>query len=210
MVLLLMTMASCGKKKQIISQNYTESNGVIVDRYEEFIDHDSAFEAYTDANGRLKKIKRAKNITELHDSTCTVEIFFLPSGKLRSFKKYISQKPEGKWTTFYESGKIESETDYKNGLMLGYETHFESGKLKAKGELLPDSTFRHREYFENGVQSKEMATDHNGNGSCTYWYPNKRMRSTGPITNFEPSGIWKGWDTAGVAGPDELIGIPQK
>ena len=209
--LLLLMCTSCGKKKQIISYGDNESDGIVTARFETFVDRDSAFETMTDAaSGKLMAIERAKNLAELKDSTYVEERFYIPSGKPKAFKKYIAKKREGKWETFYESGKIESETDYKNGLLLGYETYFESGKLKVKGELLPDHTFRHREFFENGEKSKEMATDSAGNGTCSYWYSNKKMKSSGPICDFLPCGVWKGWDTAGKPGPDELLGIPSE
>jgi antitoxin component YwqK of YwqJK toxin-antitoxin module len=211
LVLIVLLAISCGKKKQIVFTGESQENGVITERSETFIDHDSAFETHTDvASGKIYRLERSKNMAEFSDSTYTVELFFIPSGKPKAFKKYIAKKREGEWKTFYESGKVETETDYKNNLMLGYKTWFEDGKLKAIGEPLPDHTFRHQEFFENGVQSKEMATDSTGDGKCTYWYPNKRMKSTGPICGFEPCGVWKGWDTAGKAGPDELLGIPSK
>ncbi|MDQ3112344.1 MAG: hypothetical protein M3R17_20885 [Bacteroidota bacterium] len=211
-VIILLLVISCGKKKQVIASGTIEENGYVYQTWEEVIAaDDSAFVIYKDGpTGKIRSIKKAKNDSELRDSTYTHEFSFVPSGKRMMIQKYIRKKRDGKWIQYYEDGKLAGETIFENGLMQGYTVWFENGKVLTTGGLLADSTFRHREYFSNNILSKEMFTDKNGNGHCTYWHPNGQVKSSGPITGFERSGIWKSRDTAGTEVENELLGIPRK
>lgn len=92
----LLILFSCGKKRKVLSHGSIEENGIATVTFEEFIDHDSAFEVFTDiASGRIWKMKRAKDVKKLHDSTFSLNVYFIPSGKLRAQKQYILKKPVG-------------------------------------------------------------------------------------------------------------------
>lgn len=208
-LVILLSIVSCGRKREVIKSG-TESwpqDGLefITELY---IEHDSAFNAWTDKKtGRLAYIQKAASLEELNDSTYSLTKYFISSGKIRAQKQYILKKPAGSWKTFYASGEIESESVYENGLLKSYESRYENGTMKIKGELLPDSTFRHREYFENGVPLKEMVTDKTGKGSCTSYYRSGKIRETGPVADFNPFGIWKIYDTLGNVKQNTLFGI---
>lgn len=207
-ILLTVTIISCGKKKKkVIASGVIEENGYVYATWEEFINNDSAFVVFTDAaSGKINKIHKAENEPALRDSTYTAEYFF-PSGKLMMIQKYKQKKRDGSWPSFFENGKMAGETVFKNGIVQHYTLWFENGKVQTKGELLPDSTFRHREYFENGSPKKEMAADKNGKGQATYYYANGKIHETGPIVNFNRTGIWKIYDTLGNVKQDTLFGI---
>jgi antitoxin component YwqK of YwqJK toxin-antitoxin module len=205
LLILLLAASACGKKKRIIRSGNTMEKGEIIQIDEVFIDHDSVFETVTHAPTKVvMEIKRAKNDSDLRCGTFTDETFF-PSGKTESFNKFVGNKREGKSRIFFESGKIESETSYENGFMSGYKTWYEDGKIQITGELLSDSTFRHREYSESGLPLKEMITDKTGNGSCSVYHLNGKIRETGPLVDFNPSGVWKIYDTTGILTHDTLF-----
>src|SRR3954469_19089895 len=91
--LLVLTLVSCGKKKQIITSTYDESNGMISSRYEKFIERDSAFETTTDGpSGKLMKIGRAKDLAELNAGTYTEEGFFYSFRQNAIFQKIHPEK----------------------------------------------------------------------------------------------------------------------
>lgn len=207
-ILFLLTIISCGKKKQVLATGVIEENGYTYATWEKFIDHDSAFVVFTDAaSGKINRIQKAENEVALSDSTYTMEFFFIPSGKLMTVQKYKQKKPDGKWPSFFENGKMAGETVFENGLMQHYTMWFENGNVQTKGELLADSTFRHREYFESGLPKKEMTADKTGKGHCTYFYLNGKTRETGPVMNFNPCGIWKIYDTLGNLKHDTVFGL---
>ena len=210
-IIILLTIISCGKKKQVIASGAIEENGHVYATWEEFINNDSAFVVYTDAaSGKINRIKKAENEAALRDSTYSVEYYFIPSGKLMTVQRYTRKKPDGKWLSFFENGKMAGETVFENGLMQHYTLWFENGKVQTKGELLPDSIFRHREYFESGLPKKEMTADKNGKGQCTYFYTNGKTRETGPVMNFNACGIWKIYDTLGNLKHDTVYGMQIK
>ena len=206
--LLLLMIFSCGKKRKVIDQgNGSNPN------YSEFIpelytENDSAFNTYRNIKTRkLVLMEKAASLQELKDSTFCRIRYYSTSGKLFSIDTVRNKKRIGNSVSFYESGKKKSNALFSDGLQENYEVWYESGKVMIKGELLPDSTFRHREYFETGIPKKEMLTDKNGKGSCTYYHTNGAIRETGPILNFDASGIWKIYDEQGNLKQDTIFGI---
>lgn len=207
-IIVLLLFFSCGKKKEIIASGRIEEGGSDYSTWEEFIDKDSAFVVYRDgSSGIIYMRKKAKSLAELRDSTYSSEFYYTPSGKLLSIDYFRDKKHIGESLSFYESGKKKSSAFFLNGVRGNYETWYENGNLMVKGELLPDGTFRHREYYENGSPKKEMISDKNGKGSCTYYFMNGKIRENGALMDFEPSGIWKIYDSLGNPRQDTLFGL---
>ena len=62
-----------------------------------------------------------------------IEQMYYESGKLKSETIYKNDKKEGVEKTYYDTGKLKSETPYKNDKKEGVEkTYFETGKLKSE------------------------------------------------------------------------------
>jgi antitoxin component YwqK of YwqJK toxin-antitoxin module len=206
--ILLLLLFSCGKKRQVIEQGNSSPENYDNFSNELYIENDSAFHVYTNLkNGKLVEMDNAASLEELKDSTYCRIYYYHESGNLHSIDYFRKKKREGESTSFYESGKKKSRASFVNGIKGNYEAWYESGNVMVKGELLPDSTFRHREYFENGNPKKEMLADKNGKGSCTYYYSNGKVHETGALLNFDPTGIWKIFDTLGNLKQDTLFGI---
>ncbi len=206
-LLILLTLFSCGKKRKVI---YDEKDGGPYSNFAPalYIENDSAFHTYRYLkNGKIVQMDKAASLQELNDSTYCRIYYYHESGNLYSIDYFRNKKHVGESRSFYESGKKKSSSFFSDGLQENYEVWYESGKLMIKGELLPDSTFRHREYFDTGIPKKEMVTDKNGKGSCTYYHPNGAIRETGPILDFNASGIWKIYDEQGNLKQDTIFGI---
>ncbi len=204
---ILLTIFSCGKKRKVI---YDENDGGPYSHFAPalYIENDSAFHTYRYiTSGKIVEMEKAASLQELADSTFCRFRYYYYSGNLLSIDTVRNKKRTGIAVTFYESGKKKSSTLFSDGLQESYEVWYESGELQIKGELLPDSTFRHREYYETGISKKEMISDKNGKGSCTYYHPNGAIRETGPIVDFNASGIWKIYDEEGNLKQDTIFGI---
>jgi antitoxin component YwqK of YwqJK toxin-antitoxin module len=202
--LLLLTIVSCGKKRAIISEGET-TIGILCVHYQEYWENDTFYKAFTDES-QLVVLLIANSEAEFRDSTFTRKTFPI-TNELYSIEVFKNGKLEGDVLTFYGSGKKKSRTSYLHGFKSGYETWYESGKKQVTGELLPDSTFLHREYFENGLPKQEMTADETGKGHCTVFHPNGKKREEGPMVNFNPVGIWKIYDTLGNVKQDTIFGI---
>lgn len=206
---ILLTIFSCGKKRKVI---YDEKDG---GPYSDFapalyIENDSAFHTYRYLRtGKIVQMDKAASLQELEDSTYCRIYYYHESGNLFSIDYFRDKKHVGESLSFYESGNKKYRAFFSNGIQGNYDTWYESGNLMIRGELLPDSIFRHREYYENGSPKKEMISDQNGKGSCTYYYQNGKIREIGALMDFEPSGIWKIYDSLGNSQQDTLFGIKE-
>ncbi|CAN5891720.1 hypothetical protein BH11BAC7_BH11BAC7_06680 [soil metagenome] len=207
-ILIFLIITSCGKKKTVIAYG-TESwpEEGIEFLTELYVDHDSAFISWTNKKtGRVLYLGKAASMQDLKDSTFTRNYFY-DSGKLHTIEPFRNKKMDGEVLSFYKSGKKKSRVTFSDGIKGNYETWYESGKLMIKGELLPDSTFSHKEYYENGVLQKEMITDKTGKGSFSSYSGNGKIYESGALLNFERSGIWKIFDSLGNPRRDTLFGI---
>jgi antitoxin component YwqK of YwqJK toxin-antitoxin module len=206
-IIFLLTIISCGKKREVI---YDERDGGPHSDFAPalYIENDSAFHTRRYLkNGKIVEMQKAASLQELEDSTYCRIYYYHESGNVYSIDYFQKKKHVGESLSFYESGKKKSRATFSDGIRGNYEIWYESGKLMIEGELLPDSTFRHREYFESGLPKKEMATDKTGKGQCTYYYTNGKTKETGPMVDFNPCGIWKIYDTLGNLKHDTVFGL---
>jgi antitoxin component YwqK of YwqJK toxin-antitoxin module len=228
-IIIFLTIISCGTKRVVtgegVSVIYSDSI-----YWQTYTENDSAFRRfYFNPKGPVF-IEGASSEPDLKDSTFVLNAF-LPNGRLIERRFYLHGREDGEWLTYNAdgskdtrrvfkngkhvstetwypgTGRKKSRTVYSDGFESGYETWYESGKKEITGELLPDSAFRHREYFENGLPKKEMTADKTGKGQSTYYYANGKIHETGPIANFNRSGVWKIYDTLGNVKQDTLFGI---
>jgi antitoxin component YwqK of YwqJK toxin-antitoxin module len=79
----------------------------------------------------------------------------------------------GKWQYWYESGQLQAEENYTDGLRTGTQ----------------------KSWYANG--KPESAIDLNAK-TATYWYDNGQKQSEGPVlANSSPTGFWTAWHSNG-------------
>ncbi|WP_300357792.1 toxin-antitoxin system YwqK family antitoxin [Fusobacterium sp.] len=100
-------------------------------------------------------------------------------GKDREY--YEKGKPDGKWVTFYDNGKMKSIENWKDGMLHGkYVLYNENGKKVLET------------YYKEGID----------NGKYAIYYPNGKPRILGKIKNGVPVGKWEKYNENG-----KLLGV---
>ena len=98
------------------------------------------------------------------------------SGKILSQIDYRSGIKSGNCTYYFENGNKQSESYYLNGKLKGeYKSYYESGELKESGKYI---------YDENNIYSRK-------NGSWKTYSKDGKLKSEAIIEN----GITKQWQT---------------
>lgn len=95
---------------------------------------------------------------------------------------------------FYESGKLKSETPFKEGIREGVgKTYYESGKLKSETSFKNDKMEgKKKEYYESGVlQSELIFVNDEAHGMAKMYYPTGKLQGETPFTKNQPNGITK-------------------
>lgn len=112
---------------------------------------------------------------------------------------------DGKWITYYESGKLRSEEHHSNGKMVGnWKVFYENGVLESDINFV-DGTATY--YHKNGQKHSEggMITGmvHTGNWIC--YYDNGNKNYEGAYDNSgKKIGTWKWFNDKGVQTSEQV------
>jgi antitoxin component YwqK of YwqJK toxin-antitoxin module len=101
---------------------------------------------------------------------------------------------------FYESGKIKSETPFKEGLRDGLgKLYYESGKLQSETPFKNDKIEGlKKEYYESGVLRTEVSfVNDQAEGVGKFYYPTGKLQGETPFKKNQPDGITKLFTPAG-------------
>ena len=101
----------------------------------------------------------------------------------------------------YESGKLKSETPFKEGIREGVgKTYYESGKLQSETPFKADKMQGlKKEYYESGVvQSELFFVNDEAHGIAKMYYPTGKLQGETPFKNNQPDGITKLYNPKGV------------
>lgn len=109
-------------------------------------------------------------------------------------KDTIRNIRNGRYTSYYINGNIESQGYFQNNQSTGiWEFFYESGNLKMRGALKNNTNAGHWEFFyENGRKSMEGVM--NGRvreGKWNYYYEDGSLKETGTYVAGKRQGIWK-------------------
>ena len=102
---------------------------------------------------------------------------------------------------FYESGRLKSETPFKDGIREGLgKTYYESGKLQSETPFKADKMQGlKKEYYESGVvQSELFFVNDEAHGIAKMYYPTGKLQGETPFKNNQPDGITKLYNPKGV------------
>ncbi|MDD3343808.1 MAG: toxin-antitoxin system YwqK family antitoxin [Sulfurospirillaceae bacterium] len=106
-----------------------------------------------------------------------------------------TQKPaNGIGELFYESGKLKSETPFKNGLREGIgKRYYESGKLRSETPFINDKIEGlKKEYYESGALQTEVTFVHDeAEGLTKFYYPSGKLQGESLFKNNKADGITK-------------------
>ena len=103
------------------------------------------------------------------------------SGKILSQIDYRSGIKSGNCTYYFENGNKQSESYYLNGKLKGeYKSYYESGELREMGEYV---------YDKNNIYSRK-------NGSWKTYYKDGKLKSEAIIENGNTT-QWKTYSRAG-------------
>lgn len=61
---------------------------------------------------------------------------FFKNGKIKSQGKLVNDKAQGIWKYWYEQGQLQSEENYKDGIVLSAILYFQDGKIQLKGNYV--------------------------------------------------------------------------
>jgi antitoxin component YwqK of YwqJK toxin-antitoxin module len=121
--------------------------------------------------------------------------------KERQFVKEIFQVKDtvrnirnGRYTSYYVNGKVESRGYFENNQTTGiWEFFYESGNLKMRGVLKNGTNSGNWEFFyENGQKSMEgVMNGRTREGKWNYYYENGSLKETGTYVAGKRQGIWK-------------------
>lgn len=193
---LLLTLLSCGEKKnqrEVLSQGFMILEGDTVTE-ELYRERDSVFHAfYRRPSNRLFMMEKAATQQELNDSTFREEVYYA-SGRIREVRHYRHRFPEGKWTMFYETGKLKSTSEFSGKFLQRYESFYENGAPWKTSVRSPDGTMTRTELFMNGKTSQQFILDTAGNGSSVIYFIEGDTAEAGKLRHGKKSGIWRVYD----------------
>lgn len=127
-------------------------------------------------------------------------IGYYPAGGICFSYPIINDKFHGICKTWFESGKVQSEERYNNGVLELSEEHYENGLLSTKysmrnnrrhGEHLewyPDGKIKIRLYYNNGFLD----------GLTQSWYPNGILKAQAVYRMDKLHGSAKSWHDNGI------------
>ncbi|MDD2382939.1 MAG: toxin-antitoxin system YwqK family antitoxin [Sulfurospirillaceae bacterium] len=112
-----------------------------------------------------------------------------------------TQKPaNGIGEIFYESGKLKSETPFKNGLRDGLgKSYYESGKIRSETPFRNDKTEGlKKEYYESGIVQTEVTFVNDiAEGITKFYYPSGKLQGESLFKNNKADGITKLYSPVG-------------
>lgn len=112
-----------------------------------------------------------------------------------------TQKPaNGIGELLYESGKLKSETPFKNGLREGVgKIYYESGKVQSETPFKNDKIEGlKREYYESGSLQRELPfSNDEAEGIGKFYYPSGKLQGETAFKKNQPDGITKLYSSTG-------------
>ncbi len=75
--------------------------------------------------------------------------------EIKESYKIVDGKREGKYETFYDNGKIQSQAQYEKGQRISEKIFFKEGQLQSESLFKGTWTYKHTEYFQNGKKKSE-------------------------------------------------------
>jgi antitoxin component YwqK of YwqJK toxin-antitoxin module len=129
-----------------------------------------------------------------------VTTHYYPSKKIQAEGKYIGNKPEGKWLYYYESGGLQTEQYYRDGLEDSVWTWYdEEGRVQKTGSYYKGAFHgKWVFYYPSGVvQEEEMYVENRMQGQVTTYYENGNVTSRGDYVRGAPHGKWTFWYEGG-------------
>jgi antitoxin component YwqK of YwqJK toxin-antitoxin module len=202
---IVLLLFSCGKKKEILSTGtFKDLNGISL-AYETWAENDSVYRRISDPrNGQIFSLQKALTEQEINDSTFS-ETVYSKSGKVVQQKTFLKKVPAGEWLVWDEAGRMTSFTKVKNGQPETYRAWYDNGQLRVEGVHTEGDSMHRSEYFPDGAMNQEFRVDAQGNGRCTLYYPNKLIRTCGPLIRYSPSGVWQQFDSLGKPMADTVL-----
>jgi antitoxin component YwqK of YwqJK toxin-antitoxin module len=174
----------------------------------------SAVAAFIVTNAQNKVSESWPNGNKKSEGVVIGEVKINPTDtKEEQAKKMNSAIKDGKWTNWYENGKIRSEEEYNKGTMTGiWKSFFEDGKTESEINFISGkATF----YNKRGGLSSEgtMASGMIQKGQWIVYHENGNKNAEGSYNaEGKKDGIWKWYNTQGMATTEqtykngELIG----
>jgi uncharacterized protein len=125
-------------------------------------------------------------------------VYYYENGQKQSEGDFVNDVEVGKWTSWFESGKLKSESTFPGNSKSYWKYWYESGELKSAGKFL----FNNRDnvwnfWYKNG-QLESIETFKNGFLTLEkYYYKNGQMNFTGRYLNGNRNGDWTFYDADG-------------
>ncbi len=129
---------------------------------------------------------------------------FFDSYKEKIIEKgtYKDGRKDGKWTTFYPSGKIKHEITFKEGKAIGpAKFYYESGVLSEEGYWNIDHwEGKYRYYYTNGKMAYDWHYNKKGKrtGEQKYYYDNGNIKYAGVWNDGKTTGALKMFNDSGL------------
>jgi antitoxin component YwqK of YwqJK toxin-antitoxin module len=113
-------------------------------------------------------------------------------------RKLNNTTKDGKWTYWFEDGKIQMEENYDKGVMTGvWKSWYENGQLESEINFNAKKSVT---YFQNGAKNSEgdMLSGMIHSGNWIGYYENGKKNYEGSYSNDgKKEGVWKWWDDKG-------------
>ncbi len=124
-------------------------------------------------------------------------IYFLDGDSTRIEKegKYLNNRKNGVWKTYYPNGILKSEITYLNNRPNGYaRIYYKNGKISEEGIWKGTKWVgQYNYYYENGNKAYEWSFNENGkrSGKQKYYYESGKLRIEGDWQDGKENGIIK-------------------
>ncbi|MBI4646574.1 MAG: toxin-antitoxin system YwqK family antitoxin [Bacteroidia bacterium] len=116
--------------------------------------------------------------------------------------KFVDDKKEGIWITYYADGKIKSEITYVKGKPDGYaRIYYQNGNLSEEGDWKGTKWVgNYKFYYENGSTQYEWSYNNTGKrtGEQKYYHDNGNLMITGEWIDGKENGVIKEYNEKGV------------
>lgn len=119
-------------------------------------------------------------------------------------QKLQNARRDGKWTYWYEDGKISAEEHYQEGVQIGvWKSWYNNGQLSSE---LDFKDFKATYWFTNGKKQSEgkMYAGFVKDGKWTAWHENGTLNFEGTYKMGKKDGVWTWYNDKGEKVSEQL------
>ena len=141
-------------KRGEIGYYYNDSNNLMTEyyKYEKYYTGKQEDSTFSYLNGKLTRLSRTSCLGS--DRYVSKEEFY-QTGQKKSYNFYFNHYKQGKNYSYFENGKINTETNYEEGKKHGVSKEFyPSGLLAKKSKYKNDKLKKEKRWLENGEVNK--------------------------------------------------------